>query len=59
VRFSTTRRSGSQETTEHWASTLRFRYAHPAKDLRARAKNPLGFEVVSYRRDQEVVREGS
>jgi type IV secretion system protein VirB8 len=55
VRFSTTRTSGSQATTEHWASTVRFRYAAPATDLRGRAKNPLGFEVVSYRRDQEVV----
>jgi type IV secretion system protein VirB8 len=59
VRFATTRRTGSQEDVEHWAATVTFRYAQPGEDLASRSKNPLGFEVVAYRRDQEVVRGGS
>jgi type IV secretion system protein VirB8 len=59
VRFRTTRRTGAQEEAEHWAATVRFRYAEPAQDARSRAANPLGFEVIGYRRDQEVVNEGS
>jgi len=55
VRFSTTSRTGSQESVEHWAVTVRFRYGQPAEELGDRMKNPLGFQVVSYRRDQEVV----
>jgi type IV secretion system protein VirB8 len=55
VRFSATRRTGSQESTEHFAATVRFRYTRPARDLEGRERNPLGFEVISYRRDQEVV----
>ena len=55
VRFSTTSRTGSQESTQHFAATVRFRYTRPARDLEGRERNPLGFEVVSYRKDQEVV----
>jgi type IV secretion system protein VirB8 len=59
VRFATTRRTGSSEDVEHWAATVRFAYARSAKELRDGAKNPLGFEVVAYQRDQEVVSAGS
>jgi type IV secretion system protein VirB8 len=59
VRFSATSRTGSQESTSHFAATVRFRYTRPARDLEGRERNPLGFEVVSYRKDQEVVGEGS
>jgi type IV secretion system protein VirB8 len=55
VRFRTVRRTGSQEDVEHWAATVRFEYGEPAPDARTRAANPLGFEVVGYRRDQEAV----
>jgi type IV secretion system protein VirB8 len=59
VRFATTSRTGSQERVEHFAATVRFRYTRPPRDLEGRERNPLGFEVVSYRRDQEVVDVGS
>ena len=59
VRFAATSRTGSQMSTEHFAATVRFRYTRPASDLEGRERNPLGFEVISYRRDQEVVGEGS
>jgi type IV secretion system protein VirB8 len=59
VRFSATSRTGSQESTSHFAATVRFRYTRPARDLEGRERNPLGFEVVSYRKDQEVVDAGS
>jgi type IV secretion system protein VirB8 len=55
VRFSATRRTGSVEAVSHFAVTLRFRYVRPPSDARDRAKNPLGFQVMSYRRDQEIV----
>jgi type IV secretion system protein VirB8 len=55
VRFSTVTRRGNQTRTEHWAAALQFRYVERARDLTERSRNPLGFQVVHYRRDQEVV----
>jgi len=59
VRFSTTRtgRSGPN-TTEHWDANIRFRYTSEPMRNDWRFDNPLGFQVIEYRRDQETVTSG-
>jgi type IV secretion system protein VirB8 len=56
VRFETTRRGEHGENvTDHWFANVRFRYtAEPLKN-EWRYDNPLGFQVIEYRKDQESV----
>jgi type IV secretion system protein VirB8 len=39
-------------------ATLKYAYGEPAKDDRLRAANPLGFKVLEYRREPEIVTPG-
>jgi len=55
VRFSATERTGPRQQTSHLAATLRFQYVTASSDLRDRERNPLGFQVTSYRVDQEIL----
>jgi len=54
VRF--VRFTGEPEREQPYVATLRYAYAEPSKDDRARAANPLGFKVLEYRREPEVLR---
>ena len=36
-------------------ATLQYAYAAPSKDDRLRAANPLGFKVLEYRKEPEVL----
>ena len=55
VRFTTVRTSDRERLEEHWAANVRFRYtAEPMKN-EWRWDNPLGFQVIEYRKDQETV----
>ena len=55
VRFSTEEKSQTNIVARHWVSLIRFRYtAAPARN-EYRFQNPLGFQVLEYRRDQETV----
>ena len=56
VRFETTRRGEHGElVNEHWFANIRFRYtAEPLKN-EWRFDNPLGFQVIEYRKDQESI----
>ncbi|MCO5344798.1 type IV secretion system protein, partial [Aeromonas veronii] len=38
----------------HWAATITFTYRNEPMKLDDRTKNPLGFQVISYRNDQEA-----
>jgi len=42
-----------------WISTVRYRYVDAPMSLEDRLINPLGFQVVSYRRDAETIEPGS
>lgn len=54
VRFMTEEKGQTGITQRHWVSLIRFRYTGvPAKN-EIRWSNPLGFQVVEYRRDQET-----
>lgn len=59
VRFSTTEKSGTEAVDRHWISVVRFRYTETPLKNEWRFENPLGFQVYSYRRDQETVTPGS
>lgn len=56
VRFTSERRDGPQGAiTRGWyAAQLRFRFTGEPLSLEDRLDNPLGFQVIEYRRDQEA-----
>jgi type IV secretion system protein VirB8 len=58
VRFSTTEKSDTESIVRHWISVVRFRYTDTPIRNDWRFDNPLGFQVYSYRRDQETVSPG-
>jgi type IV secretion system protein VirB8 len=42
------------EQLSHWIASIRFDYAQPARDVRQRSLNPLGFRIVDFRTEQEA-----
>jgi type IV secretion system protein VirB8 len=60
VRFLTARQQGGQgaEQVMHYVATLQYAYGEPSKDDRVRAANPLGFKVLEYRKEPEVLGNG-
>jgi type IV secretion system protein VirB8 len=54
VRFRRTVRQGTQTTSGDWIATLAFAYARAPMAEADRLRNPLGFQVVSYRADPEA-----
>ena len=58
IKFSRAGGTGPEQAT-HWIATIQYAYVRPAEDLQDRAHNPLGFRVVDYRREPEVVVEPS
>ena len=54
VRFSTEEKSATSVTTRDWVSLVRFRYTAAPMRNQWRFDNPLGFQAVEYRRDQET-----
>ena len=57
VRFSKAARLGGtgEEQLTHWISTIEFAFVKPSTDEKLRSMNPLGFRVVEYRKEPEVV----
>ena len=56
VRFITTEASRNESKEDYWVCILTFRYINAPMDENDRLNNPLGFQVVSYRVDQELVK---
>lgn len=56
VRFYTERRDRGQTVgpRSYWVSLVRFRFSKQPLALEDRLVNPLGFQVIHYRRDQEA-----
>ena len=46
---------GAEEHFSHWAATIQYAYTEPAKDPRTRRWNPLGFKIVDFRSEPEVL----
>jgi type IV secretion system protein VirB8 len=50
------RRSGAtQEEVSHWIATAQYAFTQPSQDLRMRSWNPLGFKIVDFRPEPEVL----
>jgi type IV secretion system protein VirB8 len=54
ARFSTEEKSSTNIVTRNWVSLVRFRYTSVPIRNEWRFDNPLGFQVLEYRRDQET-----
>jgi type IV secretion system protein VirB8 len=50
---------GAEESITHWVATIQYVYAEPAKDPKTRRWNPLGFKIVDFRSEPEVLVEQS
>jgi type IV secretion system protein VirB8 len=46
---------GAEERFTHWIATVQYAYGQPAKDPKTRRWNPLGFKIVDFRTEPEVV----
>jgi type IV secretion system protein VirB8 len=57
VRFTKHARAGGtgEEQPTSWIATIEFAYTKPSTDEKLRSLNPLGFRIVEYRREPEVV----
>lgn len=53
VRFSTQRIGQDSGAEEHWVALMHFRYTREPQSNEWRFDNPLGFQIIDYRRDQE------
>jgi type IV secretion system protein VirB8 len=49
--------AGSTETFSHWVATIQYAYAQPAKDPKTRRWNPLGFKIIDFKSEPEVLLE--
>lgn len=59
VRFSTVRTDpgGQRQEPQIWAAVIKYRFSGEAMAAADRLLNPLGFQVVRYRRDAEMIAE--
>lgn len=55
VRYTKTTRQGSADRTTHWIATIQYAYGSPATDPKIRRWNPMGFKVLSFRTEPEVL----
>jgi type IV secretion system protein VirB8 len=55
VRFARFTGEPGNERESRYVATLQYAYGSPSKDDRLRALNPLGFKVLEYRREPEVM----
>jgi type IV secretion system protein VirB8 len=46
---------GSDEKVSDWVATIQYAYADPPKDPKTRRWNPLGFKIVDFHSEPEVV----
>jgi type IV secretion system protein VirB8 len=55
VRFATVRRDqgGSEQPVQSWVAVIKYRYSNKVMTVEDRYVNPLGFEVIDYRKDPE------
>lgn len=58
VRFAATRTDpgGQRQAVQPWVAIVKYRFSGDAMSAADRMTNPLGFQVVRYRRDAETIR---
>jgi len=59
ARFLTATRQGGTgaESIRHWIATIQYDYVAPSKDEQLRSLNPLGFRILEYRKEPEILAE--
>jgi len=50
---------GAEESYSHWVATIQYAYAEAAKDPKTRRWNPLGFKILDFRTEPEVITESA
>jgi type IV secretion system protein VirB8 len=57
VRYVKAKRSAGSATEDatHWIATLQYAYADPSSDPKVRGWNPLGFKIVDFKPEPEVL----
>lgn len=57
VRYVKSERQGgaTEERATHWIATIQYAYAQPAQDARTRRWNPLGFKILEFTSEPEVL----
>ena len=48
---------GAEDSYSHWTATVQYAYGAPATDPKTRRWNPLGFKVIDFKTEPEVVAE--
>jgi type IV secretion system protein VirB8 len=48
---------GGEEQKSYWIATVQYAYGEPSKDPKTRRWNPLGFRIIDFRPEPEVVTE--
>ncbi len=56
IRFVTTENQRNENREDYWVAILTYRYVNSPMDEADRFNNPLGFQVLSYRLDQEIIK---
>lgn len=56
IRFTTTENQRNESREDYWVAILTYRYVNSPMDEADRFNNPLGFQVMSYRLDQELIK---
>jgi type IV secretion system protein VirB8 len=49
--------AGAEESFTHWVATIQYAYGDAAKDPKIRRWNPLGFKIIDFRSEPEVLSE--
>lgn len=59
VRYTKAKRpaGGTDEQVTHWIASVQYTYGEPSKDPKVRRWNPLGFKVVEFKSEPEVLNE--
>jgi len=50
---------GAEESFGHWVATIQYAYGEAARDPKTRRWNPLGFKIVEFRTEPEVISEAA
>jgi type IV secretion system protein VirB8 len=46
---------GADEQKTYWIATIQYTYAEPSKEPKTRRWNPLGFRIIDFRSEPEVL----
>lgn len=61
VRYTKSKRpaGGTDEQLTHWIATIQYSFVDPSKDPKTRRWNPLGFKIIEFHAEPEVLSEAN